>query len=105
MLNSVISEVKGGYEFQGRVFVELTDLINTYQIRKKPLKISNEEVTLDVPIKRKSWELRHSSIFLGKELGSGSYGQVFKGVYRRTQQADTEVDKEEREGERGCRWL
>ena len=36
--------------------------------------ITNQTATLDFPVRRKNWELRHRMITLGKELGSGSYG-------------------------------
>uniref|UniRef100_A0AC34F796 Protein kinase domain-containing protein n=1 Tax=Panagrolaimus sp. ES5 TaxID=591445 RepID=A0AC34F796_9BILA len=51
-----------------------------FKVRKRPITITNKTAILDCPIRRKSWELRHRMIQLGKELGSGSYGTVYKGT-------------------------
>lgn len=75
-MNAAIIENQNGsgYEFQGHVFETIKDIIDFYQVRKRPLSISGINTTLEKPIRRKRWELRHKMVILGKELGSGSYG-------------------------------
>lgn len=50
------------------------------QVRKRQLNINGVKVTLDMPVRRKRWELRHKMVKLEKELGSGSYGVVYRGT-------------------------
>uniref|UniRef100_A0A7E4UMM7 Tyrosine-protein kinase n=1 Tax=Panagrellus redivivus TaxID=6233 RepID=A0A7E4UMM7_PANRE len=81
VLNAAVAEVPGsGWDFQGNFFECIKDIVDFHQVRKRPVMITNQTATLDCPIRRKNWELRHKMITLGKELGSGSYGTVFKGT-------------------------
>jgi hypothetical protein len=84
VLNAAIVEdkKKGGYEFQGNNFETIKDIIDFYQVRKRPIFICGISTTLETPIRRKHWELRHNMIRLGKELGAGSYGTVYKGTLK-----------------------
>ncbi|KAI6224345.1 Tyrosine-protein kinase [Aphelenchoides fujianensis] len=81
VLNSAIVEGKqGGFVFKGDHFETIKDIIDFYQVRKRPLVISGVPTTLETPVRRKAWELRHRMVTLGKELGAGSYGTVYKGT-------------------------
>ncbi|VDM26428.1 unnamed protein product [Toxocara canis] len=76
IVNTVISKCsKGGYQCQGTFFISVKDIV-----RKRPLEINGVKVTLEMPVRRKRWELRHKMIKLEKELGSGSYGIVYRGT-------------------------
>lgn len=37
-------------------------------------------MTLEIPIRRQRWELQHKMIRLGKKIGAGSFGNVYKGT-------------------------
>jgi len=82
VLNAAIIEDKkgNGFEFQDNTFDTIKDIIDFYQVRKRPIIICNTSVTLEKPVRRKLWELRHRMVHLGKELGAGSYGTVYKGT-------------------------
>ncbi|VDN08026.1 unnamed protein product [Thelazia callipaeda] len=76
----IIPGERGGYDFRGEHFCQAKDLIDSYQVTKRPLGVDNSIVTLEMPIRRQSWELQHKMIHLGKELGRGSFGTVYKGT-------------------------
>ncbi|VDM43984.1 unnamed protein product [Toxocara canis] len=89
IVNAVVSKCeKEGYNCQGNFFTSVKDIIDLYQaisslafsVRKRRLSINGVEVTLEMPVRRKHWELRHKMIKLEKELGSGSYGIVYRGT-------------------------
>uniref|UniRef100_A0A915A096 Tyrosine-protein kinase n=1 Tax=Parascaris univalens TaxID=6257 RepID=A0A915A096_PARUN len=81
IVNTVISKcANGGYECQGTFFTSVKDIVDLYQVRKRQLNINGVKVTLDMPVRRKRWELRHKMVKLEKELGSGSYGVVYRGT-------------------------
>ncbi|KAI6173342.1 Tyrosine-protein kinase [Aphelenchoides besseyi] len=88
---AIIPAKRGGYEFKDNIFETIKDIIDFYQVRKRPLTISGVTTTLETPIRRKSWELRHRMITLGKELGSGSYGTVYRGTLQIERQKPIEV--------------
>ncbi|GMS90896.1 hypothetical protein PENTCL1PPCAC_13071, partial [Pristionchus entomophagus] len=78
VVSALVKEVPSGFRIGDREFDSVTALVDYYQIRKIPINITEEiEVTLGNPVRRKAWELRHKMITLGKELGSGSYGNVY----------------------------
>ncbi|KAK0402898.1 hypothetical protein QR680_016601 [Steinernema hermaphroditum] len=92
ILNAAIAQCpSGGFDFQGSYFETVRDVVDFYQVRKRPLSISGQAATLDTPIRRKPWELRHRMVKLGKELGSGSYGTVYKGTLTLDRQKPIEV--------------
>ncbi|KAI6205534.1 IFT81-CH domain-containing protein [Aphelenchoides besseyi] len=88
---AIIPAKRGGYEFKDNIFETIKDIIDFYQVRKRPLTISGVTTTLETPIRRKSWELRHRMVTLGKELGSGSYGTVYRGTLQIERQKPIEV--------------
>ena len=44
---------------------------------------SNADALLITPVPRQLWQLSHDQITLGKRLGAGAFGEVFKGELRR----------------------
>ncbi|EFO27598.2 TK/FER protein kinase [Loa loa] len=76
----IVPGVQGGYEFQGKHFCQAKDLIDSYQVTKRFLTANDTVVTLETPIRRQRWELQHKMIRLGKKIGNGSFGTVYKGT-------------------------
>ncbi|CAI5450605.1 unnamed protein product [Caenorhabditis angaria] len=61
-------------------FANVCDMIN--QLRSKKLPVSaNCPAILINPIMKQDWELRHDQICLGKMLGEGAFGGVYKAVF------------------------
>ncbi|KAH7701627.1 Protein kinase domain containing protein [Aphelenchoides avenae] len=91
ILNGVINQNGSQYEFQDTVFNSVRELIDLYHVRKRLMSICGQKCALDVPIRRQAWELRHSMITLEKELGSGAFGVVYRGLLRYDRQEPKKV--------------
>ncbi|KAI1723090.1 protein tyrosine kinase domain-containing protein [Ditylenchus destructor] len=90
---AIVRQGDGRYRFRGKPFNTLKELIDHYQVRKMALPFEGAiKPVLGSPVRRKNWELRHGMITLGKELGSGAYGTVYKGALQKgTDKKPTEV--------------
>ncbi|EYC14689.1 hypothetical protein Y032_0039g104 [Ancylostoma ceylanicum] len=85
--NAVVQRTEGGgFELAGVEYPSIKDMIDELQVRKRPIQIEDAQVVLNCPVRRKQWELRHCMITLGKRLGKGSYGSVYRGVLRKDRQ-------------------
>ncbi|KAI1723528.1 protein tyrosine kinase domain-containing protein [Ditylenchus destructor] len=77
---AIVRQGDGRYRFRGKPFNTLKELLDHYQVRKMALPFEGDiKPVLGSPVLRKNWELRHGMIILGKQLGAGAYGTVYKG--------------------------
>ncbi|CAJ0592628.1 unnamed protein product [Cylicocyclus nassatus] len=85
--NAIVNRTEsGGYELAGVEYSSIKDMIDELQVRKRPIPIEDAQVVLNCPIRRRPWELRHCMITLGKRLGKGSYGSVYRAILRKDRQ-------------------
>uniref|UniRef100_A0A7E4UXV2 Tyrosine-protein kinase n=1 Tax=Panagrellus redivivus TaxID=6233 RepID=A0A7E4UXV2_PANRE len=61
-------------------FATVSELINFYVSTKKCITKKSGAVLIS-PVPRQDWEIRHSQIELGKELGRGAFGSVCIGTF------------------------
>ncbi|XP_052237423.1 tyrosine-protein kinase Fer-like isoform X2 [Dreissena polymorpha] len=79
----IIQWVDNGWRFEGDVYPTIPELVNNQYASRKP--VTNKSGTiLSNPIRRESWELNNDDILLDTKIGNGNFGEVFRGVYRRS---------------------
>ncbi|KAH3786829.1 hypothetical protein DPMN_164941 [Dreissena polymorpha] len=72
-----------GWRFEGDGYPTIPELVNHQYASRKP--VTNKSGTiLSNPIRRESWELNNDDILLDTKIGNGNFGEVFRGVYRRS---------------------
>ncbi|KAK6729791.1 hypothetical protein RB195_006690 [Necator americanus] len=85
--NAIVNRTEtGGFELAGIEYPSIKTMVDELQVRKRPIQIDGAQVVLNCPVRRKQWELKHCMITLGKRLGKGSYGSVYKGILRKDRQ-------------------
>ncbi|XP_053387747.1 tyrosine-protein kinase Fer-like isoform X1 [Mercenaria mercenaria] len=79
----IIQFQEGGWRFEGNTYPTIPELVNHQYQSGQP--VTNKSGTiLSKPILRESWELNNDDIALETKIGNGNFGEVFKGVYKRT---------------------
>ncbi|XP_060582980.1 tyrosine-protein kinase Fer-like [Ruditapes philippinarum] len=79
----IIQFQEGGWRFEGSTYPTIPELVNHQYHSGQP--VTNKSGTiLSKPILRESWELNNDDIVLETKIGNGNFGEVFKGVYKRT---------------------
>lgn len=79
----IIQLQEGGWRFEGRTFPTIPELVN-YQYQCGEPVTNKSGTILSNPICRESWELNNDDIALETKIGNGNFGEVFKGVYKKT---------------------
>lgn len=80
----IIQESEGGYRFEGDTYPTIQELIIHQHQSGQPVTRKSEAI-LKRPIYRPDWELRNDDIELSEKIGSGQFGEVFRGVFRLTE--------------------
>jgi tyrosine-protein kinase Fer len=74
---------KGQYKFEGPSFTNIPDLINYYQCNKISI-TQKSGALLITSVPREKWELNHEDIELQEKIGRGNFGDVYKGILKKT---------------------
>ncbi len=74
---------KGLYKFEGPSFTTISDLIDYYQYNKTVITQKSGALLIN-PIPRERWELNNDDIELKEKIGRGNFGDVYKGVLKKT---------------------
>uniref|UniRef100_A0A1I7TF92 Tyrosine-protein kinase n=1 Tax=Caenorhabditis tropicalis TaxID=1561998 RepID=A0A1I7TF92_9PELO len=70
----------GSITIEERKFESVLDMVTTLRMKRLPVSINCPALLLN-PINKQDWELRHDQIVLGKMLGEGAFGGVYKAVF------------------------
>ncbi|CAL2045348.1 unnamed protein product [Caenorhabditis brenneri] len=70
----------GSIVIEERKFDSVLDMVTTLRLKRLPVSINCPALLLN-PINKQDWELRHDQIVLGKMLGEGAFGGVYKAVF------------------------
>ncbi|XP_052785913.1 tyrosine-protein kinase Fer-like isoform X2 [Mya arenaria] len=79
----IIQYADNGWRFEGSVYPTIPELV-THQYESGVAVTNKSGTILSKPILRESWELRNDDIMLDTKIGNGNFGEVFRGVYKRT---------------------
>lgn len=79
----IIQENDGGFRFEGDTHPTVQELIARQHRCGQPVTRKSEAV-LRAAVRRPDWELRNDDIALSEKIGSGQFGEVFRGVHRVT---------------------
>lgn len=79
----IIQENEGGYRFEGDTYSSVQELIIRQHQSLQPVTRKSEAI-LKKPIYRPDWELRNDDIELNEKIGSGQFGEVYRGVFKVT---------------------
>jgi tyrosine-protein kinase Fer len=77
----IIQESEGGWRFEGEPCPTIQELIVQQHCSGVPVTRRSEAI-LRRPILRPDWELRNDDIELHQKIGSGQFGEVFRGLFR-----------------------
>ncbi|EFO93818.1 hypothetical protein CRE_12480 [Caenorhabditis remanei] len=70
----------GSIVIEDRKFDNVLDMVTTLRMKRLPVSIKVPALLLN-PVNKQDWELRHDQIKLGKMLGEGAFGGVYKAVF------------------------
>lgn len=70
----------GSIAIEDRKFESVLDLVTTLRSKRLPVSLHCPALLLN-PINKQEWELRHDQIVLGKMIGEGAFGGVYKAVF------------------------
>ncbi|XP_054163853.1 tyrosine-protein kinase Fer-like [Oppia nitens] len=74
---------QGLYKLEGPSFTTISNLIEYYQFNKHKVTDKSGALLLNT-ICREKWELSHKDIELKEKIGRGNFGDVYKGILRKT---------------------
>ncbi|KAL3885378.1 hypothetical protein ACJMK2_025448 [Sinanodonta woodiana] len=75
----------GGWRFEGQAYSTIPELVMQQYQSKSPI-TNKSQAYLYNPILRESWELNNDDVALETKIGTGCFGEVFRGLYKPTGQ-------------------
>ncbi|KAI6171723.1 Tyrosine-protein kinase [Aphelenchoides besseyi] len=87
MRHVVVRKVHGKFQVDPSLsFSRVDELVNHYVSEGLPLIPDNPDSQLLAPAKRLKWELRNENVELGRTIGSGNFGTVYRGRLKQKRQ-------------------
>lgn len=81
----IIQFHEGGWRFEGPCCPTIPELVRHQYQSGEPV-TNKSQTILSNPIVRESWELNNDDVVLETKIGNGNFGEVFRGIYKRTNQ-------------------
>lgn len=76
---------QGEFKFEGSAYQTVRELVLHHFNTAQPITRKSEAI-LKRPVPRENWELRNDDIELKEKIGSGQFGEVYRGIFKRTGQ-------------------